>query len=238
MSIPGAVLGFAPSGKLERMGLGGVPNVLHECGWHVDLHGTTFRPGGWDECFPTIEPFGNYPTMGELVAHAPTMTWQDNAVEQVWQRSAYTARRRFAVIAPTCIHMTFCVTNLASEPIEFLWASHALFGLTGLRAAHWQRAEWHSDFAIDGSEKKLFVPGAHTVELVYAGYRLTLTTDQPWWGIWINRGGWPADAPAPLWCLGIEATNTPAEQPEGQLLAAGATFRGEVKLEVHSELPA
>jgi hypothetical protein len=237
MNTSGAVLHFGPGGKLERIGLGGVANLLHECEWDIDLGGKVFRPAGWDECFPTIEPYGNYPVMGELVMHAPALMWEDKTVEQIWQADAYVARRRFEVVPPACVHMTFCVTNQASEPLEFLWASHALFGLKDLHAARWHSEGWQSDFEIDGSEEKLFVPGEHAVELVYPTYRLTLTTDQPWWGIWINRGGWPAHALAPLWCLGVEATNTPAEQPKGQLLTAGATFRGEVKLEVHSELP-
>jgi L-alanine-DL-glutamate epimerase-like enolase superfamily enzyme len=61
--IPGGVmdtlaasLDFAPDGKLERLCLAGSPNLLHEWAWDVDLGGKTFRPAGWDECFPTIDP--------------------------------------------------------------------------------------------------------------------------------------------------------------------------------------
>src|SRR5512147_1447507 len=187
MSTPGATLHFAPGGKLERIGLGGVANLLHEWEWDIDLQGKPFRPAGWDECFPTIEPYRNYPVMGNLVAHAPAVTWHDNTVEQIWQCGAFIARRRFSVLPPAGLHMRFCVTNQATEPLEFLWASHALFGLKDLRAARWHNAGWQRDFGIDGSEQKLFVPGAHAVELMYGSYRLTLTTDQPWWGIWINR---------------------------------------------------
>jgi hypothetical protein len=236
MSALHEVLHFAAGGKLERICLAGAPNLLHEWPWDVQLDGTAFRPAGWDECFPTIEAYGDCPVMGELVAQAPALTWAGAGVEQVWQGRTYEARRRFALVAPRRLDMTFSVTNDAPRPMEFLWASHALFPLQGLQAAQCRRAEWLRDFAADRSERKLFVPGGHPVQLVYSRYRLMLTTDQPWWGIWINRGGWPADAPEPLCCVGIEATNTPAEQPKGQWLAGGATFWGKVKLELHLEL--
>jgi hypothetical protein len=232
------VLHFAASGKLERICLAGVPNLLHEWPWDVLLDGVTFRPAGWDECFPTIEPYGEYPVMGALVGQAPALTSDAEGTEQIWHGRTFCARRRFTLEAPNCLAMTFCVTNHAPAALEFLWASHALFSLQGLRAAQWQEPEWQRDFSTNGSEQKQFVPGGHPVQLVYPGYRLTLTTDQPWWGIWVNRGGWPASAPEPLCCVGIEATNTPAEQPMAQWLASGATFSGKVKLELHSELSA
>jgi hypothetical protein len=127
------------------------------------------------------------------------------------------------------------VTNLQAAPREFLWASHALFGLKNLLAAQLPNGVSLVDFAPDGSERKLFVTNAGPVELSYQNYRVLLTTDQPWWGIWINCGGWPAVSPEPLCCLGVEATNTPGEQPDGQWLPAGATFSGKVKLEIDSE---
>jgi hypothetical protein len=134
--------------------------------------------------------------------------------------------------------MTFAVTNSQSHALEFLWASHALFGLKDLQAAKWNPDGWLSDFAVNGSERKLFVAGTAPVKLIYPTYGVTLTTDQPWWGIWINRGGWPAGTPQPLWCLGIEATNTPGEYPAGHRLPPGATFSGRVTVEIDSELSA
>ncbi len=230
------VLHFAVDGKLEQIRLGSLPNLLHEWQWQVNLGERWFRPAGWDECYPTIDAHAEHPVMGDLVGQAPETTWLDGSVEQTWRNESYTAQRRFALVTPLRLEMSFCVHNRRYEEIEFLWASHALFSVQQLAAAGWQGETKFFEFAANGSEHKLFVPATHPVELVYPTYGATVTTDQPWGGIWINRGGWPPGSPQPLCCLGIEATNTPAEQPAGQWLAAGATFYGSVNVEIHLEL--
>ena len=76
MSALQHVLGFDATGKLEKLCWPGFPNLLHECQQEVDLGGRRFRPAGWDECFPTIEPYGGSPVMGELVGVAPSLVCQ------------------------------------------------------------------------------------------------------------------------------------------------------------------
>jgi hypothetical protein len=235
MDALAARLGFAPDGKLERLCLAGCPNLLHEWAWDVDLGGKSFRPAGWDECFPTIDPYADSPVMGELIGQPPEMIWRTESVEQIWRSTGFEARRRFTLTSASCLQMTFQVTNRQAAPREFLWASHALFGSKNLLAAQLPNGVSLIGFAPDGSERKLFVANAGPVELTYQTYRVLLTTDQPWWGVWINRGGWPAASPEPLCCLGVEATNTPGEQPDGQWLATDAPFCGKVKLEIDSE---
>ena len=81
---------------------------------------------------------------------------------------------------------------------------------------------------------KTFLDNTEPVELSYRGFVVTLTTDQPYWGLWLNRGGWPANNAEPFGCLGVEATNAPGEQPAGRWLGRGETFSGQVRLDVQA----
>ena len=78
--------------------------------------------------------------MGELIGQPPEMTWLAESVEQIWRSTGFEARRRFSLASASCLEMSFQVTNRQAAPREFLWASHALFGLKNLLAA--QTPEW------------------------------------------------------------------------------------------------
>ena len=65
---------FAPDGKLEKLCLAGMPNLLFEWDHEVDLGGKFFRPAGWDECFPTIDPTADSPVMGDLIGLTPILS--------------------------------------------------------------------------------------------------------------------------------------------------------------------
>jgi hypothetical protein len=232
------ILEFSVDGKLEKLCLAGYPNLLHEWDQEVELGSKYFRPAGWDECFPTIDAYQTSPVMGELIGLRPEINCQATFVEQIWHTSRFEARRRFSIETSSCIEMSFHVTNTQHEPIEFLWASHALFSVNHLRKISMANGGEYVDFDVNQSEEKIFLPNLGAVEFVYPNFKTSLTSDQAWWGIWINRGGWPEDNPKPLCCVGVEATNTAGEYPNGQWLQANATFAGKVQLEIHAEPPA
>ena len=229
------ILGFSPDGKLEKLRFDGYPNLLHEWDQEVDLGGKYFRPAGWDECFPTIDPYQTSPVMGDLIGLTPEINWQSACVEQIWHGSRLEARRQFSLQSPTCIEIVFQVTNIQNDPIEFLWASHALFSVNGLQKIRLANGIEYASFDMNNSVDKVFQPNLGAVEFVYPNFKTLLTSDQEWWGIWLNRGGWPDDNPNVLGCIGVEATTTAGEIPNGQWLQANTTFTGKVKLEIHSE---
>lgn len=235
-------LGFHPDGKLERLHLAGMPldasgrrvNVLQEWDQELDLGGRFFRPAGWDECFPTIDPYPGSPVMGELIGLPPEMNWQEDRVEQIWRTPRFEARRYFRLAAPACLEMEFQAICLQETPLDYLWASHCLLDVGNLQKMRLANGDEYRHFDQDASEQKIFVRNAGPVELDYLDFRVVFTTDQPYWGLWINRGGWPVNCQPALLCLGVEATNTAGEIPAGQRLNPGAIFTGKVRLEIHS----
>jgi hypothetical protein len=231
------VLRIASDGKLEMLQLAGQRNLLFEWDQEVALGGRMYRPAGWDECFPTIEPTALSPVMGDLVGRAPQTIWNETSVQQRWRTDHFEARRCFSLESESSMVVTFSVTNLHHAKLEYLWASHALFDVSAAVTVHLPDDIILDDFTRNNSEKKFFVANTNSIELAYEGFRVRLETDQPWWGIWLNRGGWPDPAamssayPSPI-CLGVEATNTPAERPDRQWLGAGETFTGHVSVDI------
>ena len=116
--------------------------------------------------------------------------------------------------------------------LRFLWASHAIFSINGLRSVLLSDGQRMDEFRINGTCRKFFVRAGSPVCLERENCRIYLETDQPYWGIWYNRGGWPADKPARFACIGIEATNTPADSPADATIPAGGAFEGRVLLRV------
>jgi len=232
IEVGGFGLEFARSGKLTALVLPGGAAVLHQAEGAFDLGGgRLFRPGGWDECFPTIEPWNGSPAMGELVWAEPAIRAAPGGVEQVWTSPALVAARSFRPGAAGALEVGFRAENRSGRPLEFLWASHAVFALPGLAEVSLPDGRRLRDFAPDGSSAKFFVRSGNPVVLKRSDGELRLRTDQPWWGIWLNRGGWPAGRPAGFGCIGIEATNCAAERPRLTVLGAGASFRGTVIVE-------
>ena len=201
MEAPGDILKFAPDGKLEMLRLAGVPNLLVEWDREIDLGGKSFRPAGWDECFPTIDPIPESPVMGELVGIPPIVHWQATSVEQIWSNPRFKARRRFSMKSSACMVVSFQVTNRHNSPLEFLRASHALVGVDSLVKARLSNGFTLTDFERNGSESKQFIANTKEIELFYPDFLVRLTSDQSWWGIWLNRGGWPKQDTKSLICL-------------------------------------
>jgi hypothetical protein len=170
--------------------------------------------------------------MGELVGQEPRIQRTADSIEQVWRRPRFKARRIVSIENPASLLLTFEAYNHSAHPFEFLWASHALFDSGILKRVLLPDQKQIAAFDLNGTANKSFVANSGPVSLVYAAFQLILTTDQPWWGIWLNRGGWPADAISPFACLGLEATNSPQEQPAGIWLTPGQCFRGQVRAEI------
>jgi len=231
--LGGWSLGFDPGGTLIRLSFRGGPSLLHWSDYDFDLgDGRIFHPRGWDECFPTIEAHGQSGVMGRLVGHAPDLGLAKEEVFQEWTFADITARRAFSSPAGRTLLVSFEAKNTGTLPLEYLWASHALFSVEGLLRVVLAHERVLDDFSPDGTCDKFFISTSGPVTLEGEESVVTLSTDQPFWGIWLNRGGWPADAPAGFSCIGIEATNSAAEIPTGAVLQANEIFRGYVKLEI------
>jgi hypothetical protein len=172
--------------------------------------------------------------MGDLVWLPPRMRQSETEVSQEWEMPSYTATRRFSVDGARQLVMEFSVLNRAKTRLPFLWASHALFTFRGLRRVEFADGGRLDDFRIDGSSSKTFRLNTGPVRLVREDGEVILESDQRWWGIWFNRGGWPASRPGGFGCLGLEATNTPAERPDNAAIARGGCFTGTVRLEVRT----
>lgn len=227
---------FQDNGKLERLSILPDINLLYESTRPVEMApGRFYTPAGWDECFPTIEPSGDFPVMGDLVGLPPEIETAAGSLRQTWRAARFLARRTFSLENPRVLRVDFEAVNISGSPQEVLWANHALLAVERLRWVTLPDGSVLRDFGMDGSERKWFLPARAAVELVYSGSRLSMTTDQPWWGIWSDKGGWPLDGLNCYNCLGIEATNTPGEVPDGQLLGPGETFQGWVRLSVENE---
>lgn len=231
-------LRFTPDGKLEQLSWCGARGLLYEGQERFELApGRLFRVAGWDECFPTIDPHGHSPVMGELVGVAPQLSHRPGEVCQKWQTHQCAVTRRFRHSSDTGeLLLEFEAQNTSSEPCEFVWASHALFSIAGLQEVGLSDGACVRDFGLDGTCTKQFIHAGEPITLVRDDLSIRLQTNQPWWGLWINRGGWPAARPAGFGCLGIEATNTASEIPAGAVLQPGAMFCGTITIAC-SELP-
>ncbi|GEM_PF-1845737 len=228
-------LRFALDGKLEQLSWHNLPGFLYEADERFELApGTSFRVAGWDECFPTIDPYRQSPVMGELVGTAPQFSQRSGEICQKWQTRQCAVTRRFCGVPDTGeLLLEFEAHNTSSVPCEFVWASHALFGTTGLQEVRVPDRGCLRGFGLNGTCTKQFVRTGDPIILVRDDLSIRLRTDQPWWGLWINRGGWPAARPAGFGCLGIEATNTASEVPAGGIVQPGSMFHGTVTIACH-----
>jgi hypothetical protein len=225
---------FETTGKLRTLRLPNGDFPLHESEYRFDLRdGRTFVPCGWDECFPTIEPYRSSPVMGELIGVSPMLVWELDAIEQTWTRPGrHQVKRRLRLLGESAVELAFTAQDLTNTAREILWASHALFSVAGLAEVALPDGIVLSDFSVNDTVAKSFVRSGKPIVLTRRSGSIALQTDQPFWGVWLNRGGWPAGSPAHFACIGIEATNVDADQPRGATLAAGETFRGSVRLEL------
>jgi hypothetical protein len=230
VKLGGFQLQFNSDGKLAELIVPGGTSVLHRAVHTLALErGRTFPVGGWDECFPTIGS-----DMGGLIGVAPVLCELPDRVEQEWVTPDYQATRTFRAPAERTLELIFHARNTGAEPLEFLWASHALFSFDWIQRIVLANGLVLDDFRLNGTSRKFFVKANGPIRIDGAAVNLLMSTDQPHWGIWFNRGGWPASQPAEFGCIGLEATSTAADEPTGQMLAPGAEFVGRLSLEVAS----
>jgi hypothetical protein len=226
---------FEKRGKLFQLELPRIGPVLYNSDYEVDLgDGRTYRLSGWDECFPTIERFGTYPPMGSLVDCEPTFEESKISVKQTWSRADYVVLRRFSLISENRLEVTFRVKNTSKCSFNFLWASHALLALDNTMQLHLPDGALIENFGLDGTAHKRFLAAERPFTVVTKAGEFSLSTDQPFWGLWLNLGGWPAGEPAGLGCVGVEATNTAADFPQARNLEESREFVGRVSIEVAS----
>ena len=226
-------LTLEPSGKLAQLKAAGCEPLLGGGSYPVDLGpDRVFESRGWDECFPTIEPCAGNPVMGDLIGLPPLCIQTPESLCQQWKTPRYTATRTFRATSPDQLELQFAVHNQSARPMPFLWASHALFSIAGLQRVRFSDRLALDDFSLDGTCRKVFEPHQGPVRIVRRDCEINLDTDQAWWGIWLNRGGWPAKRPAGFGCLGIEATTSNSDLPTGSVIDGGGRFQGTVILSV------
>jgi len=211
-------------GKLAQLTVRDMPLLYEGDYLMAPGGGRGFAVRGWDECFPTIEPVAGFPMMGDLWSLKPDCVAFDSTVTQTWRTVRFIAARTFRAMSGDEMEMHFSARSVLSKPMEFLWAAHAIFSFDGLREVRLPDSRILRAFDLNRTSRKVFVKASSPVQLKRRSLTLTLTTDQPYWGIWLNRGGWPAENPAGFGCIGIEATNCPADSPRGARLMPGANF--------------
>jgi len=186
-----------------------------------------FSVAGWDEAFPTLEPSGGYPTLGQAWRTAADCRSVDNRLVTQWNMPPWVMEREITTVGET-ITACYAITNTSAAALPALWASHLLFPLDGLVHAELPlgrmvpgpgcelnyleqqlsigcagvRIEDTSPLA---KSWKFFLPANGPVVLQYRDACLSLTTEALWWGIWLNRGVLGTR------CLGIEPTNAPTD---------------------------
>ncbi len=189
--------------------------------------GAQFAVAGWDEAFPTLEPDGEFPTLG--------LAWRMRGDYEVVEDALLSRSsippwhlERAVRMHDDMINADYAITNNDALPTRMLWAAHALYPLAGLQLVELPYGElhpgpgcrleelrtrltqaaysWHvRHLEACGKSWKFFLPATSAVIMHYADARLTLTTTAPWWGIWLNLGALGSG------CLGIEPTNAPTD---------------------------
>jgi hypothetical protein len=231
--LGGFGLTFGRTGKLRSLRLPTGGQFLHQGSHILSLgNGRTFEVSGWDECFPTIEPHQDSPTMGDLIILGPEFGRRNDCVEEVWQMPKYVAARLFVPHGNKGIEVLFSVENTGNDPMEFLWASHALLSVEGLLEVVLPDGHVLRDFSLNGTCSKSFVTNREAVCINRIEGPITMSTDQPWRGVWLNRGGWPTCCSGGFACVGIEATNANADTPTGASIPPGGMFHGKVTVQV------
>lgn len=225
-------LQFELSGKLGALSFGQMAPFLADSFRREDLgNGYGFETRGWDECFPTIEPCGDSPVLGDLLWSPPVLTGDSSCVCQAWDTKRWRATRRFNLDGTGVLVMEFSAWSRSAVPLPYLWASHTLFRLGGLKEVRFADGFTLQAFELDGSSSKTFRRNTGPIRMTREDGEIILSSDQPWWGVWYNRGGWPAGRPEGVGALGLEATTTESDHPGATVMEPGGSFHGTVRLE-------
>lgn len=227
--IHGFEFEFDAANRLRQLRLPGGAPLLHESDQIADLGNQRhYSARGWDECFPTIEPFDASPVMGDLIWQPASVRHDADEVVQSWSTPRFNVSRTFSTATGDALSIYFEATNVSSGSIQVLWASHAVFAVDHVASIALPDGQVLHDFTPNNTSAKFFVRNTAAVVVTRRDTSFTLATDQPWWGVWVNRGNWPASQPLGEFFVGIEPTNAASEIPEGSTLEPGASFRGTV----------
>jgi hypothetical protein len=205
--------------------------------------------GGYDDCFPSITGQPGIQDHGELWSGPWSISDQSESrlVASCILPSAVVEREM--VLGADALRVR--VTVRALQPLEFLWAGHLLLAVddetelelgspivspeaNGLDldagvavdlASVWPRTGGRHHWSNLAEEiyVKAFQPVTATPPALHRhGHRITITTDQPWWGLWINKAGFPAHERFEH--LGIEPCTSPHDALS-QAVASGSAVR-------------
>ncbi|HEY3416876.1 MAG TPA: hypothetical protein VGM23_08335 [Armatimonadota bacterium] len=189
--------------------------------------GAVFSVAGWDEAFPTLEPSGGQPTLGQAWRLSVDCRASADRLLTCWDMPSWHMEREIRA-ASERVEARYAITNTGDVSLPMLWTAHVLYPLEGLVSAELPmgrvipgpgcqleeleqvlRADKNglriADTNHNGKSEKFFLPAIRPIVLQYADACLTLTTDVPWWGIWLNCGVFQTQ------CLGIEPTTAPTD---------------------------
>ena len=221
---------------------------------------------GWDECFPSIAS-GSDAVWGKLRDHGQLWgrPWQVAAdpgaghCTTTYRTATFAFERGLALQGPV-LTASYSVTNHAPKPLPYLWSQHALLatnpadrlsliGIPDLISGA-SRYIWPHHPARDltlvgpldeGFAQKSYAAtptgGSAAVCGPDGGLRFDWSGDLPAFGLWLDYGGWPPDAPVHQ--IAFEPATAMADSLAdatalGQIrrLAPGATDRWAVRLTV------
>ncbi|MCJ8323421.1 MAG: hypothetical protein HRU29_13590 [Rhizobiales bacterium] len=185
---------------------------------------------GWDECFPTVAPCASEQWNRNLRDHGDMWgrPWATNVKEQAvhceYAGSGFEFDRIINLVGNSLV-VDYQVKNISSARIPYLWSQHCLLA-----------AEPGENIVLDGIENLTGRDGApdlqpiRSVDANYASKSYSrvkqrasvgidganeniriswLATDLPFFGLWLDFGGWPADGPVHQ--IAFEPTTAPAD---------------------------
>ncbi len=185
------------------------------------------QAAGWDECFPTVLPCADAARdHGELWGVPARM----QGLRAEWQGPHWRFSRDLT-LAGAELRADYEVTNTGTAPLHWMWSQHCLLALDpGERIA----LDGFDGFALDGQPIRWPWAGGRDLSRVapvtdglaakiYARARGAVTAridgpeggiafrwdgaQVPALGLWLDYGGWPADAPVHQ--VAIEPTTAP-----------------------------
>jgi len=190
-------------------------------------NGRQFSVSGWDEAFPTLEPCGAIPTLGYAWRTPADCALHDHQLITQWEFDDWRLARTIR-LEPMGLAVSYVITNQADTPRPALWAGHVLMTLNEFQQAQLPAGEifpgpglhleslkeilldtdqgWVIPHSPDrGRSWKFFLPNRQPVTLCYSDARVVLTSEAPWWGIWLNLGALHTR------CIGVEPTTFPTD---------------------------
>lgn len=190
--------------------------------------GSLYHPGGWDECFPTIDKSPDSRVMGEARFVETQINSSDSSLTCCWHLDNWILTRIFQAEDDSLISK-YLLEGISNDIPPHLWAAHVILPIQGLQALQLPIgnpvAGPHCDIEHlkkylpiqkqvisachlehQGLSWKFFLPASQPVRLTYEDLTLNFTTETPWWGIWINLDRFFSRR-----CLGIEASNAPTD---------------------------